>query len=422
LQKTALSIAASLVLLALFASPASAAPNPGYTVSPSPPRCGDSATYTDASNVDALLTVAKVEWDFNNDGTYEVVDQAAPFQAAHTYTTRGTKTFGMRVTDSAAAPATGVTAEDQTVNVVTGAPHADFTPSSASPLVNDEVLFASETSDPDGDAIASYAWDFDDDGTTDSTARNPVHKFTSTGAKTVTLRVTDSCGAPSAAAEHVINVRGPIVPGNQLPTARFAFSPHTADVGDPVEFVSGSFDPDGELREQVWDLDGDGAFDDARGDDVFHTFTSPGVKTVSLQVTDSAGATAIYQRQITIKRAPKPPPGHLVPDPDIRFNGLLFSNGTRVRVLGVRAPRGTLVTVRCKGKGCAAKQRRKRIKEGAVRFKTYQRFLPAGVRLEIFIAKSGKIGEYRRYTIRGGKSPKRMDRCLNGMKLRPVKC
>jgi hypothetical protein len=88
----------------------------------------------------------------------------------------------------------------------------------------------------------------------------------------------------------------------------------------------------------------------------------------------------------------------------------------------VRAPRGALVTVRCKGKGCGAKQRRKRIKQGAVRFKTYQRFLRAGVRLEIFIAKSGKIGEYRRYTIRGGKSPKRVDRCLKGMKLRPVKC
>jgi hypothetical protein len=91
-------------------------------------------------------------------------------------------------------------------------------------------------------------------------------------------------------------------------------------------------------------------------------------------------------------------------------------------VLGVKAPRGTLVTVRCKGKGCGAKQRRKRIKGRAVRFRSYQRFLHAGVRLEIFIAKSGQIGEYRRYKIRGGKSPKRVDRCLNGLKLRPVKC
>jgi PKD repeat protein len=422
LPKTAPSIAASIALLAVFASPVQAAPNPAYTVDPSPPRCGDQATYSDASTVDALLAVAKVEWDFNNDGTYEVVDAAAPFQANHVYGTRGAKTFGMRVTDNA-MPMAGVTAEDQTVNVVTAAPQADFTPSDAAPLVNDEVLFASDVSDPDGDAIASYAWDFDDDGTTDSTARNPVHNFDSPGPKTVKLRVVDSCGAPSTFAEHVLNVVAPTVPNNALPVARFVFSPRTAEVGEPVEFQSSSFDSDGQVREQAWDLDGDGAFDDARGEDIFYTFTSAGTKTVRLRVTDSAGASSISQRQITVNAPPKPPRGHLRPDPDVRFRGLLFGTGTRVQILAIKAPRGAMVTVRCKGKSCGVKQRRKRIKKGAVRFKTYERFLRAGVRLEIFIAKPGKIGEYRRYTIRGrSKPPTIRQRCLNGTKLRPVKC
>jgi hypothetical protein len=57
-----------------------------------------------------------------------------------------------------------------------------------------------------------------------------------------------------------------------------------------------------------------------------------------------------------------------------------------------------------------------------VRFRTFERFLRGGVRLEVFVAKPGKIGEFTRYTIRGGRPPARLDRCLNGMKLRPVKC
>ena len=421
MPKTALSIAAATVLLAIFASPALAAPNPSFTVSPLPPRCGDSATYSDASTVDALLAVAKVEWDFNNDGTYDVVDDTAPFQAVHTYETSGIKNFGMRVTDNA-LPTAGVTAEQQATIVATTPPNADFTSSDPAPLVDDEVLFASDASDPDGDQIASYAWDFDDDGTVDSTERNPVHKFGSAGQKTVSLRVVDSCGATSAKVEKTINVVAPTVPSNKLPVVRLFVSDRTVQVGDSVQFGSGSFDPDGSLAEETWDLDGDGQFDDGRGDDVFYTYTSPGEKTVSLRVTDSAGARAISQRQITVEKAPPPPPGSLRPDPDIRFLGQILSTGTRVQVLEVSAPKRALVTVRCKGKSCGVKQRRKRIKKGPVRFKTYQRFLRAGVRLEIFVAKPGKIGEYRRYTIRRNKLPKRVTRCLNGMKPRPVKC
>ncbi len=89
----------------------------------------------------------------------------------------------------------------------------------------------------------------------------------------------------------------------------------------------------------------------------------------------------------------------------MRLNGLILSTGVRVQILGVRAPRGSLVTVRCKGKSCHGKQRRKRITKGPVRFKGYEHFLGAGVKLEVFVAKRGKIGEYTRYTIRRGKFP-----------------
>jgi PKD repeat protein len=412
-RRCTLALIASIALMALLAAPAWAAPDPAYTVAPSPPRCGDAATYTDNSTVDAGLAVAKVEWDFDNDGAYEVVDEAAPFSAPHTYTTRGTKTFGMRVTDNMLLTP-GVTAEDQTVSVVTASPQASFTPSDTSPFVGDDVLFAAETSDADGDAIAAYAWDFDSNGTTDSTVRNPIHKYTQPGPKTISLRVTDACGAQSAAAVRDITVSGQPVPGNALPVANFVFSPRTARVGDPVTFASSAFDPEGPLQEQTWDLDGDGQFDDGRGAEVVYTYTTAGMRAVRLRATDGAGQSVVREELLRVEAAPKPPPGFLRPAPNVRFNGLILARGTRIRILSVRAPRGSIVAVRCKAKGkrCPAKLRRKRVKKSTVRFKTFERFLRAGTRLEIYVRKANTIGAFTRYTIRAGKGPVRVDRCL----------
>jgi PKD repeat protein len=408
---------------AAYAAPlANAAPDPAYTVDPAAPRCGDPATYTDASTVDALLAVAKVEWDFDNNGDYEVVDDMAPFQTTHTYNTLGTKTFGMRVTDNNPLPP-GVTEEDQTVPVATAPPQATFTVSDSTPVVNGEVLFASDASDPDGDSIMTYAWDFDNNGTTDSTARNPTHRYTSVGPKRAVLRVTDSCGATSAAAVRDLTVQGLAVPGNRNPVASFAFAPRTVKVGDPVSFVSSSFDPDGSLQSQTWDLDGDGQFDDGQGAEVVFTYTRAGNRTVRLQVTDTAGVAEVHEQLLHVDPAPKPRPGSLRPSPFIRFSGLVLPGGARVQLLSVRAPKGSLLATVCKGKGCPVKQRRKRAKGRAVRFKSYERFLRAGVQLDIFIRKPNTIGAFTRYKIRAGKGPVRIDRCLPpGPKTKPKRC
>ena len=56
------------------------------------------------------------------------------------------------------------------------------------------VTFSSAgTSDPDGDPL-TYAWDFDNNGTTDSTAANPSFTYTTNGAKQARLTVSDRTG------------------------------------------------------------------------------------------------------------------------------------------------------------------------------------------------------------------------------------
>jgi cytochrome c len=89
---------------------------------------------------------------------------------------------------------------------------------SADPLAGDPPLtvrFSSAgTVDPDGDPLR-YAWDFDADGTVDSTAPNPTYTYTENGNYRPTLKVTDSTGR-SASAEIANFVVGPRAPAVEL--------------------------------------------------------------------------------------------------------------------------------------------------------------------------------------------------------------
>lgn len=92
------------------------------------------------------------------------------------------------------------------------------------------VQFSSAgSSDPDGDEPLNFAWDFDLDGTIDSTAPNPVHTYSSGGLYTARLRVTDSRGGIGIA-----NIE--ISAGNSRPVVTFTWPPDGAffDWGDEV--------------------------------------------------------------------------------------------------------------------------------------------------------------------------------------------
>ena len=240
-----------------------------------------------------------------------------------------------------------------------------------------------------------------------------MHPFAAPGSHSVTLTVTDAFGATDTETNEWSSARClSAIPVNKPPVATFVFGPRSPSVGDPVEFSSSAIDPEGKLRSQTWDLDGDGQFDDARGDDVVYTFVRPGEQTVRLRVEDEGGAAAVKERTVTVQAKPRARAGFLNPSPVISLNGQILGNGSRIKLLRVRGPNKALVTVRCKGKSCPAPHRRKRIKGSSVRFKTYERFLRAGVKVEILVRKPSMIGSYTRYTIRAKKFPKRVNRCL----------
>jgi PKD repeat protein len=417
-------------LIAFAAPSAFAAPTPSFTVAPASPQSGVVATFTSTSTAPALSAISNIEWDFDGNGTFEVAG-LDPVQ--HAFPTAGSYTVNMRATSTELldnqATATA------TVVVTTRVPTADFSFNPTSPSVNDPVLFASNSSDPDGETLA-HTWNFGDN--TSSTQRNPTHAYATPGQKTIRLTVNDGHGGVDDLTK-TITIKDP-----SAAKASFTFSPQSPIADQMVTFTSTSTPSAGQsISSQNWDLDSDGQFDDGSGKTVTRQFDSAGVYRVALRVVQANGNPAVAEGTVRVGAIVASPPttsptspttpttpskptkgrlSLLTPFPVVRLVGAAYTTRTIVSVLSVQSPRGALVRVRCKGTGCPKVVRRKRSKGKGVRFKTFERGLRAGAKLEIFVVAKKRIGKYTSFKMQRAKPPWRTDLCLKPGKRKPVSC
>jgi len=101
------------------------------------------------------------------------------------------------------------------------------------------VRFSSEGSrDPDGNPV-TFAWDFDGNGTVDSTEANPQYTYPANGNFSATLTVTGSNGKTASASV-------PIVVGNNQPVVTLNLPPNGGffDFGDQVKYSVTVTDPE----------------------------------------------------------------------------------------------------------------------------------------------------------------------------------
>jgi PKD repeat protein len=147
--------------------------------------------FTDASTGTAPLSYA---WDFTNDGSTDSTDK----NPTHTYAVAGSYTAKLTVTN--AGGSNSVT-HVITVNAAPIAPVAIFSTNVTSGIAPQDVKFTDAST---GTAPLSYAWDFTNDGSTDSTDKNPTHTYASAGSYTAKLTVTNAGGSNSVT--HVITV------------------------------------------------------------------------------------------------------------------------------------------------------------------------------------------------------------------------
>lgn len=251
----------------------------------------DQTVYTgEKVNFDGSLSTAsegssivKFEWDFENDGSIDAEGKTT----SYTYNQKGTQTCRLIVTDSI-----GVMSEDTClVKVLNRKPIAEFTFSPSDPSIQDEVNITDNSSDPDG-TITSWFWDFGDG--TNSTAKNPSHRFSKKGEWQITLTVTDNDGAKKSITHTVAVVNLP-------PAAAFNCTQNPQTDMD-IEFTDNSVDPENKSLSWFWDF-GDGNTSELQTPT--HKFATEGDYNVTLTVTDDENTTDTYTMTIPVTKQPQ---------------------------------------------------------------------------------------------------------------------
>lgn len=160
------------------------------------------------------------------------------------------------------------------------APTANFTFSPLGGHAPLNVTFDAQASSDEDGQITAYNWVFGDGGT--GIGMQPTHTYVNEGTYTIRLTVTDNDGKTGSTTRTII-----VEPRNQPPVALFTFSPISGLLPLTVTFdASASSDPDGDVVEYDWDFDGEQT---GSGAVVTHTFTTEGLKKITLAVYDDDG-------------------------------------------------------------------------------------------------------------------------------------
>ncbi len=230
------------------------------------------------------IGIVSYQWNFGDGGTGSGVT------VSHTYNTPGTYIVTLRVNDEAGngpiSDALTVTVRDVTP------PVADA--GSDQTVDEDTLVTFNGSGSSDNVGITSYQWDFGDGGTASGITVN--HVYVQPGTYTVTLRVNDAAG------------NGPV--SDTLTVTVIDITPPSADAGPDqivdedilVTFNGGAIDNVGVVS-YLWDF-GDGETASSLG--TTHRYSTPGIYTVTLTVTDAVGLSGSDTLIVTVRDVTPP--------------------------------------------------------------------------------------------------------------------
>ncbi|MCK9276804.1 MAG: PKD domain-containing protein [Methanoculleus sp.] len=168
-------------------------------------------------------------------------------------------------------------------------PVADFTAN----VTSGDAPLAVAFTDASSNTPTSWSWDFGDGATSDE--QNPVHTYTAAGTYTVNLTVANAAGSDSAT-QTIAVTTAPVTP-----VAGFAANVTSGNVPLVVRFTDTST---GSPTAWSWTF-GDGNI--SAGQNPVHTYTVPGIYTVTLTVTNAAGSSSATG-VVTVQEIPAAPP------------------------------------------------------------------------------------------------------------------
>jgi PKD repeat protein len=272
--------------------------NPASTVINSPIQadaCASTAT--------AGLTIVKYEFNWGDNRADSIVS-GANCRVTHSYSTLGTYTVSVIVTDSAGK--IGSTSASVTISSA-ASPTAVFTYSPASPVATGTpvTVDASNSQAAQNSTITSYQWNFGDSSTVfTSTTPTFTHTYNSPCNNcTITLTVHDN----QAGGGQLSSTTRAITVG---PTASFAFNPPSPiSGGTTVSFDGAASTPanGAPITTYTWNW-GDGTPNTSSSSPTAtHTFLGPVApatsvtRNVTLTVTDNRGAQSFTTKQIVVQ-------------------------------------------------------------------------------------------------------------------------
>jgi gliding motility-associated-like protein len=234
---------------------------------------------------------------FTSDGVpYYVYRIATPYQ----FSAAGNYNFRLLANAVTTGGCTGVKIFNNTVNVVNG-PRPDFSFSAGS--CGSTTISFSNQSTSDSTLINNWNWNFGDGSTLADTAHiaNPSYTYPSLSSFTVSMRAINAAGC-FADTVQTVNLAGNL-------SASFTTTPGTTVcAGNPVTFTNTSTAAGtyGNITEWTWDFDnGAGPVTFTNGNAQTITYTTTGVKTVTLKVKTSLGCVStVFTQTITVNAVP----------------------------------------------------------------------------------------------------------------------
>ena len=239
-----------------------------------------------SSGSSGIASIASYAWNFGDGSTGTGV------KPSHTYSTAGTYTVTLAVTDALGLISTNKATATITVTNPNLPPTASFTDS----VTNLTIAFnASGSRAPQGSTL-TYAWNFGDGS--NGTGVKPSHTYSAVGTYTVTLTVTDALGLSSTTTNTVTTT----APVNPL-TVSASASVISGNVPVKVGFTAAATDTGGTIKTYSWSF-GDSTTSTAKNPT--HTYTKTGSYTAKVTVTDSKKNTASSSIALTVN-PPVPP-------------------------------------------------------------------------------------------------------------------